>query len=75
MKEQTEIPRAITLEIALCSSSAHRTFVRRMLARRRKVTRQLRALGMSDREIGNLLGVTPQCVWQQCPRKPAAVTP
>jgi hypothetical protein len=72
MKQETEIPRALTAEIASCSYAAHRAFVKAMHRSRRKVVGKLREMGLSDREIGKLLGVTPQCICQQCPRKAPA---
>jgi DNA-directed RNA polymerase specialized sigma24 family protein len=71
MSEPIRIPRHLQQAITACSRTAHTKLLEKMRSKRRAVISELRGYGLSDREIGNLLGVTAQCVWQQCPRKVA----
>lgn len=74
MSQPIEIPTKLRRLIATCDRKAALELRQELRRQRVSAINQLRTLGMRDAEIGPLLGVTQQAIWQMHPRRTAGKT-
>jgi hypothetical protein len=67
--ETIVIPRKLQLEIAHCSAEVSKRQAREMKRRRTKLIQELREMGLNNRELGELLGLSLQYIWRVFPDK------
>ncbi len=72
MSQPIRIPSELRQLITTCDREAAKRLREGLRSRRVRVIDKLRELGLRDAEIGPLLGVTQQAIWQMHPRRTTA---